>query len=215
MTVEKLEKALENKLEKSETKRAGQVLRTYPENDPNFSADDGIKLAYDQSIIQRPRVFVYIENQYLQLAEWAKLLKTKAQETQEFYKASGAETNPLSVFVVTCLQERTGMLKRHQEMLKEWDKGGQLTQMQKKEGGNSKPVPAVDSSKSTSIPEESGGPDTNSNTTPPKAEDAGSDPIAVNLAMLRTFERQEKYTDIGANSSCLESCFRIASVAWA
>lgn len=222
MTVKDLVDALQKTNPKAIS--AGQVLRTYPENDPNFSADDGIKLAYDQSIIQRPRIFAYLENQYLQLAEWAKLLKTKAQETQEFYKASGAETNPLSVFVVTCLQERTGMLKRHQEMLKEWGKGGQLTQMQKKEDEREEREqrrnpqtsegvaedPIASPTDSAGMPTQGGGPSADSTDNKPP-EHSGSNPIAVNLAMLRTFERQEKYTDTGFFGETIEGMFSYLS----
>jgi phosphatidylserine/phosphatidylglycerophosphate/cardiolipin synthase-like enzyme len=100
-----------------------QILRTQPEK------NDGTILKAYTLASANALSFIYVENQYFQLSEWAKLLKDMRAKYRKAMKDAGAAPSaiaPVHLFVVTPQPERAQMVPRTYEAVGLLGAGGQM-----------------------------------------------------------------------------------------
>ncbi len=191
----------------SRAKKTGQITRTYPEGaDDSGQKADSIQKSYYEKMIQRPRAFIYTENQYTQLKDWAK----KVTDNRQKYAIKIAEDGngnplPLYIFMVTPIQEKSGMIQRHHEMLKVWGIQKQLTQVKDINNQQSEATPGDEQYDGGADLPNASSRNSNSNDGLPTAADGsasgkpefeGASTVAAQAFMLKAVERQDKRTDI-------------------
>lgn len=108
------------------TPRSIQIVRTEPKAKPQ--PEQTIERLYYQTTASA-RDYIYIENQYFQYAPWVKVLKTRREDYVKAHKSSGTAKNQipeLHLMVVCPTPERTGMVPRTHDSVKELGHGDSL-----------------------------------------------------------------------------------------